>query len=158
MSDFFDWNDWRQQEEALNATEESKPPMHNGMTAHDESNERWQDRYDALTKELAAARAEVERLKECLEPGKASAIVHGMFTEAQRLGFYRPTAKHALTQFVEHVEHLREQLATCRETLLAAKPSVIFVMQTDSRRNANASAVLTQIEQALESAGPPPKT
>ena len=46
-----------------------------------------------------------------LEPGKASAIVNGMFREAERLGIYKPTAKHALTQLVEEIERLREKVA-----------------------------------------------
>lgn len=67
-----------------------------------------------LQSENARLRAEneklaiqVEQLKECLEPGKASAIVNGLFREAKRLGFYKPTAIHALTQFVERVEYLQ---------------------------------------------------
>ncbi len=59
---------------------------------------------DNLFRQLTKAEAEITRLKESLEPGKASAIIEGMFKEAQRLGFYKPTGKHALQQFVEEIE------------------------------------------------------
>lgn len=103
-----------------------------------------------LQKQLATCRAEVERLKECLEPGKASAIVNGLFREAERLGFYRPTAKHALTQFVEYVEQLRAQLATCRAALERLRDGNFI--GTPINRDCGAMML---IEQALESAGPP---
>jgi hypothetical protein len=64
----------------------------------------------AITEATAPLEREIERLKDCLEPGKASAIVNGMFREAERMGFYKPTYKHALTQFVEHVEQLQHRL------------------------------------------------
>jgi hypothetical protein len=60
---------------------------------------------------------EVERLKECLEPGKASAIINGMFSAAHQLGFYKPTHKHALTQFVEHVKKQNLRIAALESLL-----------------------------------------
>lgn len=56
--------------------------------------------------QLASLTRELEELKKRLEPGTAPAIVWGIFQEAERLGFYKPTYKHALTQFVEQVEKL----------------------------------------------------
>lgn len=70
-----------------------------------------------LQAQVDAANEEITNLKECLEPGKASAIVGGLFREAERLGFYKPTAKHALTQFVEEVTSLRQQLLTCQAAM-----------------------------------------
>lgn len=57
---------------------------------------------------LRASRAEVERLRAALEPGKASAIVAAMFDQAERLGHDPYSSKHALTYLVEEVERLRE--------------------------------------------------
>lgn len=61
--------------------------------------------------DLQAADKEIARLRECLEPGRAPAIMQGLFQEATRLGFYKLTGKHALTQFVEEIERLREERA-----------------------------------------------
>lgn len=115
---------------------------------------------DSLGMERNDMRREVERLKECLEPGKAPAIVNGLFREAERLGFYRPTAKHALTQFVEHVEQLRTQLASWRAALADLANAVETYHKWNSAHNygiiyQKAKAALQVL---AESAGPPPKT
>lgn len=52
-------------------------------------------------------REEVRRLREALEPGKASAIVAQMFEEAERLGHSPISSKHALTYLVEEIEQWR---------------------------------------------------
>lgn len=56
---------------------------------------------------LRASRQEAERLRECLEPGKASAIVAAMFDEAERLGHNPFSSTHALTYLVGEIERLR---------------------------------------------------
>lgn len=65
----------------------------------------------SVTDDRDKLRAELATLKTALEPGKSSAIIFGLFREAERLGFYKPTGKHALAQFVEEVEKLRSELS-----------------------------------------------
>jgi hypothetical protein len=54
-------------------------------------------RIDLATKRIA-------ELQLCLEPGKASAIVQGMFDLAKRKCGYRPTAEHGLTFIEEELD------------------------------------------------------
>lgn len=70
-----------------------------------------------LRRQLTASQARVKELEQCLEPGKASAIVNGLFREAERLGFYKPTGEHALSQFVKKVEKDKERIATLEQAL-----------------------------------------
>jgi DNA repair exonuclease SbcCD ATPase subunit len=218
--------------------------MHDGMTAHDESNERWQDRCDALAKKLADARAEVDRLKaekhSCLyvftesdgtshcrlaeEDGRKLADAKlGMETACRMLketaaerdearaeiaGYKEMVSSNLATverltkeladtraevdQLKAEVDKLdkelfvalgtgasagtierlakdrddwmgdaqlsKDQLATCHAALLAAKPIVVSLEVATHGKSSNVEAILTQIDQALESAGPPPKT
>lgn len=70
-----------------------------------------------LAQKLVKTEAERDRLRGCLESGKASAIVDGMFREAERLRIgSSASAKHALTRIVEHIESLRAE----RDSLSAA--------------------------------------
>lgn len=80
-----------------------------------------------LVTTVRAREQERDRLRECLEPGKAPAILNAMFMEAERLGFYQSTAKHALTQFVEEVERLRRLLVE-RDGLLRGLMEALGVM------------------------------
>lgn len=55
--------------------------------------------------------AEIDRLRECLEPGKASAIVAGMFEVAIRHGHSPYSSKHALTFLDKEILRLRARVA-----------------------------------------------
>jgi len=72
---------------------------------------------DQLKLRVGELEKENYQLKECLEPGKASAIVSGLFREAERLGFYQPTGEHALSQFVKEIESLQKQIVGLRKAL-----------------------------------------
>lgn len=60
---------------------------------------------------LAVLSVTLLQLRVSLEPGKASAIVAGMFEAAQRFGHSPYSSKHALTYLVEEIERLRAALA-----------------------------------------------
>lgn len=67
---------------------------------------RWPCPTLRLISALRASRTEVERLRECLEPGKASAIISGLFVEAERLGHSPDSSVHASTYLVREVERI----------------------------------------------------
>jgi hypothetical protein len=114
----------------MNTTDESKPPMHNGMTAHDESNERWQDRCDALTKELADAKLSLECANRVtLETAKERDYFEEQFHAARA-----------------EAEKLRAALERLRDGDFVGTPI-----------NRGCGAMML-IDQALESTSPPPKT
>lgn len=69
----------------------------------------------AITEALAEKEREVEQLKLCLEPGKASAIVNGMFKLAEELGHPGGSSIHALTYLRRLIEQLNQQLTAERE-------------------------------------------
>lgn len=111
----------------------------------------------AARQDVPALVAEVERLRECLEPGKASAIVAAMFDQAERLGHSPFSSIHALTYLVSEVERLREQNdGLYAATLLFGKErddlrSVIGILQQDLVRAAQRlSDAETDHEEAME--------
>jgi predicted nucleic acid-binding Zn-ribbon protein len=106
----------------------------------------------AQSKRADSAEQERDRLKACLEAGTAPAIMDGLFREAERLGFYKPTAKHALTQFVEEVERLRAQLQVANDALeQIRRQSVIAGYDSgDSLINHVATEALSQLNSAEE--------
>lgn len=64
-------------------------------------------RGDCLCCEIVAVKVQRDELRQALEPGKAPAIVEGMFRECERLGIYKPTAEHALSQMVKEIERMQ---------------------------------------------------
>lgn len=69
----------------------------------------------AITKAFEGKEREVEQLKLCLEPGKASAIVNGMFKLAEEFGHPGGSSIHALTYLRRLIEQINQQLTAERE-------------------------------------------
>jgi hypothetical protein len=74
----------------------------------------WRERCDTIQRqaaELERLRKENECFKEGLEPGKASAIINGMFELAHRYGHPRHSARHALTFLKQQMAASKQQAA-----------------------------------------------
>lgn len=91
------------------------------------------DSHDAQAQRIA-------ELELCLEPGKASAIVGGMFDLAKRKCGYMPTAKHGLTFIEEELDRRAAEIATLKAKLAEAEKDTAglkrhlkreFVVQSD---------------------------
>jgi hypothetical protein len=82
-------------------------PFQKQLKLMDEVTATLRDRLTEAEHGTQAKDAEIARLKLCLEPGKASAIVNGVWKIAERLGMPHSSWKHALTWLGEEIERLR---------------------------------------------------
>lgn len=117
----------REWEQAAREATKERDSLRAQLEGHESRNLQQNQAIMNLNDSLTTALQRIEELEKCIEPGKAPAIMSGLFREAERLGFYRPTGEHALSQFVKEIEKLRARISTLeadgrrfKETLRAA--------------------------------------
>jgi len=82
---------------------------------------------EQLQSQLTAAQKEVERLKDCLEPGKASAILNGFEDFVKECGYCGLSSRPSLLFLRDYVEGLKQQLTQAHAAIVKKDEALRFI-------------------------------